>query len=267
MKKTLAILVVLAVLGAGGYFLLTKYSISIKQKPLETTDQDENGEEPATEPTPQITPTQDSNGWTTYANPGNVYSIKIPTLVYAPNGSCEYVTQNGRSSYRPKGAFVPTKIFSGADVTRIATQYTSLLGDRTATGDGYTVFGTCTKADITEQNLDDKNMLLQYWTLKTETINSDQDLLAYIKRTYGTGCSVGDKTLSNQSGTYDVTIKGDGLGLDLTKCPINFMYVIKYSPEKKKLVNWDRGQSCYFAASSQMNCYDDEMENSFKFLP
>lgn len=103
------------------------------------------------------------------------------------------------------------------------------------------------------------------WGVMVRDVNNEQELDELIKERYGVGCSFGSKTLSGQPEIYDVKVKGDGLDLDKTKCPINFILHIKYSPFFKKAAIWDVGQAYNFLVKDVEDA-DSLMADSFSFI-
>jgi len=73
-----------------------------------------------------------------------------------------------------------------------------------------------------------------HWQIIAETVKNDTELEKFIKQRFGSGCSLGTKEPSNQQGVYTVRVKGGWKELDLTACPINYMYIIKYRPSGTK---------------------------------
>ena len=106
------------------------------------------------------------------------------------------------------------------------------------------------------------------WGIMVRTVNSEQELTTLIKNRYGSGCSIGSQEQVGDTGTYRVMIKGDGLGMDKTKCPINYVTAVKYSPNLKKAAIWDIGQDVSFVklVNDEIIPLDEEMVNSFIFI-
>lgn len=102
------------------------------------------------------------------------------------------------------------------------------------------------------------------WRMVIKDINSEQELGAFIKDQYGSACSY-KKTATVFSDTLDVIIKGDGKPLDLSGCPVNYNYHIKYSPVNKKVAFWQTGQECQVGLNFS-NCFDEDIVKSFNFV-
>lgn len=197
------------------------------------------------------------NTWNLYTNNVHGYSIKIPKMATEYGGTCT----NGKLS----DSLVPVKNYDGFG-TYITYEYFY----------EYPINNTCKKT-ITDLNIIDVRanqwktgngnplMVPGNWHIITSKIENDSDLDYFIKTNYGTGCSLGAKSLSS-TGVYDVKIQGDGLELDKTKCPINYVYALKYSPEFHKAATWAVGQSIVFSSADFKQSYDEEMINSFKFI-
>ena len=220
----------------------------------------------SSQPTPNLTPAQVQstiisidNTWNLYTNNKIGFSIKIPNVSSEFGGVC--------SGGKLDVATVPVKVFDDAFGAFITYEYFY----------EYPVNNSCQKTvnDLSIVNqrasqwkTNPTNPLFDppNWHIITANVSNDTDLENFIKANYGTGCKLGTKTLSD-NGTYDVRVEGDGLDLGETKCPINFILAIKYSPEFKKAATWAIGQSIVFAADKDFNnAYDSDIVSSFKFF-
>lgn len=168
-------------------------------------------------------------------------------------------------SYRPKGGIVPVKIFEGENIY-ISSEYFYELGGETVR-DNKHYFSQCDKVINSLANLRDNGYFQQQsWKFVVRDVSNDAELESFIRERYGNGCQLGDKNPSNQPGVFDVSIQGDGRELEETECPLNYMTVLKYHPEKNKAVSWNLGQAFTFVEDeSYQNVYDQEMVDSFKF--
>lgn len=221
--------------------------------------------------------------WSDYVNKKLGFSIKFPKHYAHSFGGCELKEEKERS-YRPKSALVPTEIFEdiGNKIVYIASQYYyQLVGERKhddAFGGEYFTFTDCTKVNQTlsgVSKVDDKSSLYtQGWKIEVKDVKDDAGLDAYIKQRYGVGCSVGERRSTTQDGVFDIEIEGDGKDLGETLCPINYVTILKYFPQKQRAVSFDLGQACTFYTSldfedsnpSGESCVDSAMADSFRFL-
>lgn len=105
------------------------------------------------------------------------------------------------------------------------------------------------------------------WAIVVKAVNSDAELLAFVKKRFGSGCSLGAKEEVASSGTFNVKITGDGKDLATTKCPTNFILIVKYSPNFKKAALWSIGQDYNFPSliGGKSSPADQMMADSFKF--
>jgi hypothetical protein len=218
-----------------------------------------------TAPTPTITkPAQTStldsldNTWNLYTNNLLGFSIKIPKTASEYGGVCT----NGKLDT----GLVPVKTFSDDLGTYITFEYFY----------EYPTNNNCQKTTTNLNIIDQRanqwkngtgnNLIVPgNWHIITTKVDNDNDLENFIKTNYGTGCKIGAKSLS-PSGVYDVKILGDGLDLGTTKCPINYIYALKYSPDLHKAATWGIGQAVVFSSSGYKQEYDSDMVNSFKFI-
>lgn len=244
-------LVVVALVSGGGVYLWQQGEIN-KHKISPT---------PAPTPTPTAQAKLSAsnlvaidNTWNLYTNNNFGFSLKVPKVVAGvTHGNCV-------TAYT-----VPTVIFD--DLTGIYLTVEHFLE--------YAVNNVCQKTTNTLSLTDTRanqwrnggandKIVPSNWHFIFASVSDDTTLDQFIKSNWGTGCKLGSKTMST-NGHYDVKIAGDGLDLDQTKCPINFMVAVKYSPELKKAVTWSMGQSVSFSSPDLKQAYDEEIANSFKF--
>lgn len=200
--------------------------------------------------------------WNLYTNHEYGFSINVPKKMFHNYGAeCEEEVD----SYRPKGGIVPVKIFEGENIY-ISSEYFYELGGETVR-DNKHYFSQCDKVINSLANLRDNGYFQQQsWKFVVRDVSNDAELESFIRERYGNGCQLGDKNPSNQPGVFDVSIQGDGRELEETECPLNYMTVLKYHPEKNKAVSWNLGQAFTFVEDeSYQNVYDQEMVDSFKF--
>ncbi|MBU4380953.1 hypothetical protein L6255_03475 [Candidatus Parcubacteria bacterium] len=200
--------------------------------------------------------------WDLYTNHKYGFSIKVPKKMFHGYGSmCEWKTD----SYRPKGGIVPVKIFEDENVYISSEYFYELTGETVKNSIHY--YSGCDKVINSLSYLkDDKYFQQQSWEFVIRDISNDIELENFIKEHYGSGCKLGSQNPSNQSDVFDISIQGDGKDLEETKCPLNYMTVLKYYPEKNIAVSWHLGQATTFVADeSYQNVYDQKMVESFKF--
>ncbi len=222
---------------------------------------------PATNTEPTTTDTASTinsvdQTWNKYTNHKYGFSIKVPKKMYHGYGSaCEWKTD----SYRPKNGIVPVKIFEDENIYISSEYFYELTGETIR--DNIHYYSGCEKvANSLARLKDDKYFQQQSWKFVIRDIDNDTQLENFIKERYGSGCKLGEKNSSDQSGVFDVSILGDGKDLEDTECPLNYMTVLKYYPAKNKAISWDLGQASTFVADENyQNIYDQEMVNSFKF--
>lgn len=103
------------------------------------------------------------------------------------------------------------------------------------------------------------------WAILVQTVETDQELDAFIKNRYGKECGLGEKLPSTQAGVFNVSVDigeseaGEG-------CFLNWVFYIKYSPELHKVAVWDVGQEGAFWSVDRTNDYDGRMVKSFRFI-
>jgi len=199
--------------------------------------------------------------WDLYTNYKYGFSIKVPKKMFHRDGMCE----RENDSYRPKGGIVPVKIFEDENIYICGEYFYELIG---ATIKGYHLYSSgCEKVINSLSRLkDDEHIHMQVWEFVIKTISSDLELENLIKEHYGSGCRLGNKNISSQSGVFDISVLHDGKPLGESKCPITSRIILKYCPAKNKVILWDLGQcDTFYLSGSHPSFYDQEMLDSFKF--
>ena len=182
-------------------------------------------------------------------------------MFHGYGSECEWKTD----SYRPKGGIVPVKIFEDENIYISSEYFYELTGETIRNNIHY--YSDCDKITNSLTYLrNDKYFQQQSWKFIIRHIGNENELENLIKELYGSGCKLGSKQPSSQSGVFDVSIQGDNKDLEETKCPLNYMTVLKYYPEKNIAISWNLGQAVTFISDeSSQNVYDQKMVDSFKF--
>ena len=102
------------------------------------------------------------------------------------------------------------------------------------------------------------------WRITIKDIGSESELDAFIKQYYGTSCSY-HKVATIFPDTFDIVLEGDGKSLDVTECPINYDYYLKYNPVSKKIASWNTSQECQLGLGFD-KCFDKRIAESFHFI-
>lgn len=271
------ILLTVIIVGSGVYFWLTTQAKKVTAPPAQIQPSPTSQtEQPLTSTVPPISQPAGADYplepkfisvdeiWNKYDDPIAGFSLKVPKQMLEPYANCPYVTTNDHS-YRPKEGLVPVQFFLDNGVVFLAAQYIYRLGGETMEG-GRNYFSKCDKTLNSVTILADReNYHSPAWEIVVKTINSDLELEQFLKNRYGEGCKLGEKKPFAQEGVFDIMIEGDGLDLGETKCPLNYMTKVLYSPTRKKLAAWDIGQACGFAYPTFDKCLDMEMVDSFRF--
>jgi hypothetical protein len=206
--------------------------------------------------------------WDLYTNNELGLSMKIPKNMYHGYGACQW--NDSEKSYRPKLESVPVAVFELTDRVFISSKYFYELGGETVVNDTH-FFSQCNKVDNSITKLQDKNSFQeQDWEIIKGNIQSEVGLDGFIKDNYGPGCKVGEKKPTTQNGIFDITIDNGGYSGPAEAathgCLVNYIYVLKYSPERSKAFTWKLGMSTKFPKTANWDAYDTEMADSFKFI-
>ena len=127
----------------------------------------------------------------------------------------------------------------------------------------------CEKVETTFDSLEGKNAVIQTnipnWKVIVEDAKDDQAIDAFIKKVYGKGCSMADKTVNGKGSIADVGIKTTGPDEPENKlCFINWITELKYDATFGKIAKWDIGQDSNFY-DEKGNELDTKMAGSFLF--
>jgi hypothetical protein len=245
-------------------------TIEVTPTPAEPLAEEELDEtlQPETEPS-EITVVDDT--WFNYTNYQLGFSIDYPRTKIHFHGTCTWNEENGDHSYRYEYALVPVKTFEDVDTVYITSEYQhELTGETKETsedGGTRTFFSECQAISNSLELLRDQEHYQEMWKIVVREVRNDEELDAFLKSRYGSGCSLGEKVSSNQDGVYDIKIQGDGNDWSESLCPLNYGTVVKYFPEGNKVIAWDTGQASTFAADAGNSVvHDQEMVDSFRFL-
>lgn len=108
------------------------------------------------------------------------------------------------------------------------------------------------------------------WKLSIENVENEEELTAFLRREYGSGCSAGEKNETAQQGVYDVSINTHAESLDdsaFENCPVNYAVFLRYVPAQKKMFYLTLGQDVSFIADDTgSEVYDVRMLESFRVL-
>ena len=199
--------------------------------------------------------------WNLYTNNDLGFSINIPVEAYFYYASCGWRDD----SYRPGSGMVPVSTFATDDSVYINQEYLYELGGATEVG-GITNYSECNRVENSVSRLSSE---IRTWNIKTATVDDEDALGNYITANFGEGgCSLGEQIAwEYQDGVYEVRIETDGLDPGESLCFINYAVNIFYYPAGSRVITWDLGQDISFPAESSYGTfYDQEMENSFRFL-
>ncbi|MFC1662839.1 hypothetical protein ACFL04_01570 [Patescibacteria group bacterium] len=207
-----------------------------------------------------------------YADESNGFSIRLPQYFYVYAGSCG---DDGHGNFSLSEGMVSSLYLDDANTFYITRDHYFELTEGTELPDGSMTFAGCQRINVDLADVTKESYFWDGWKLDFADVSNDEELDSFIKSKWGEGCSLGSQTAwDHQAGVFDVTIEGDELDLDETKCPVNYVYQLLYHPGLGKAVGWNLGQEPYFwavdpadfASEAGFYSYDESMVNSFRFL-
>lgn len=259
------VILLMGLLGVAVFLAYQKYTLRLEVKqekvaPILT---------PSSVPTTQLKQEKESElksvdeTWNLYINYRFGFSIKVPKYSYQNDGACEWSEKNGDHSYRCKMEKVPIKVFEEEDGVFISREYFYILEGETKE-DRRSFYSDCHKEDNSLYLLKQRR---NSWHILVKKAENDQELDSLLKAIFGSSCSLGEKRETQQERLLDIVVKGDGMDLGETKCPLNFRYIVKYSPSKKLVFTWNIGQDVSFWGDiDYKDVYDELMVSSFMSL-
>ncbi|MDD3007113.1 MAG: hypothetical protein PHX30_06070, partial [Candidatus Pacebacteria bacterium] len=182
----------------------------------------------------------------------------------------EFIT-GGDSCDSERTFFVPTKIFEDTDngaIYIMPEYYYDFRGESPENSicQKYIVSG---KMDQNKQSM--KNPF-RGWRINIRNIEDKEvDISRLIKDVYGYKCKMDSEKAWIKDGISEIGMndykdaEGNQVGLGETVCPVNYVYKLLYSEEKKLAVSVVLGQECTFWGEGQNKCFDEQIAQSLEF--
>ncbi len=190
---------------------------------------------------------------TTYRNERFGYSVVYPTYLLGV-ANCDY------DPYPPAG--YPVTVMEDGDSSFITATFYAYAKYKDEDSYEYVCTNVHVTLDTIKQDMSDKLWYYYGWQMVGQkNIANDTQLLAFIRKWYGSTCEIEAKHPTDQPGVFDIEISGDtdDLAAETSTCPLNFGYALKYSPSRQTAVTWKIGQDGRF------DDLDYEMMKSFRF--
>ncbi len=218
----------------------------------------------------QLLPSEEN--WNEFLNYDDQYTIKVPQK--AASSLCRHAGNHSDGSpyFKLENAEQTLTVFTNEESNKayISTE-NDLVVEQSTDDQGYSEYTDCTTYTNSFERME-KDIEGSYtpgWAIISEPVANDQELDKFLKKHYGSGCSLGEKTPAEtkQDGVFEVAIEGDGKDLGETACPINFALKVFYSPNLERAVTWGIGQDVNFVSTdTTVEPYDFAMIDSFRFL-
>lgn len=182
--------------------------------------------------------------WKTYRNPYLGISFEYPDMAVMSSAECAAV-------------YAPVQPATDNDNSRV---FVAL---------GHRFTDTCATETVTLRELQLHHALNSAgvpWVIEVFPAPDEDAITSFIKNRFGPACTLGPRTETAYAGTFDYTIEGDGLPLDQTQCPVNYLVAIKYSPDAAKAAVWVLGQApTFWADTAGSEAFDVRMAESFRW--
>lgn len=193
---------------------------------------------------------------TTYRNENWGFSFTMPTYLVSAGG-CDVMPY-------PEGGY-RMKVLEDNDTIYITP---AVYGRNTMVSekpDGSGVY-ECTvieaiNVDQLRPDFVEENWFYHGWMMKAARVENEAAMLAFLKGFYGEGCEIRSKSPTQDGSAWNVELdtSWDMEREETARCPVNGLYAVKYSPEKKTVVTWRIGPDGRF------DDLDMQMTESFRF--
>jgi hypothetical protein len=208
--------------------------------------------------------------WNRYVNHALGVSLLVPKASYRLDAGCEWIGGAGEGSYRPVAASVPVVVLEEGDRVIVTPQSYSELTKQTQvpSGLGYrSNFAGCEPREVTPDLVLEPGNATYAWDIRVSAISSLGDLETLVDEVFGACFSLGDMTPLVDREMLRVRVRGDEKPVEESQCLLNETYVFYYSPRHDRAAAWRTGQSIHFLSSPAYDGYDQEMLDSFRFIP
>ena len=123
----------------------------------------------------------------------------------------------------------------------------------------------CQEKDVLKMSVSDLAGAYPSWHLVVGDVKNDEEVSEFLKGIYGQGCGNWELGEEVQSGTYSISIETTGPEEpEESLCFLNWVLVVRYSPDLGKIATWSIGQDANFY-SADGTSLDLEMAGSFTF--
>jgi len=209
--------------------------------------------------------------WFQYTSYRLGFTIQVPRLMYRHDAGCYWNETDSDSSFRPQAGLMPVVVVEEEDRVTITSKYLVNLTEPTQipSGAGYrTEFGGCEWLETSPEVLAQDTMTSFKWVIFVRHIEDHDDLDKLVDAAFGECYSAGEMEPRADGAVNRVRVLGDGLDVEESQCPVNFIYTVLYSEEYGTAAARYQGQSIHFPANRMGDpAYDEHMRDSFQFRP
>lgn len=189
--------------------------------------------------------------------------------MYRWDAVCIPVEKGEGAVYKPGPGYVPVVIIDGNTRVYITSETVIVLSSSQNDPTGRIDYPNdqCEIKTNTLEMLWNRDYSSYIWDIYIKDVASEEDLEQMVDNYYGECFSVGEITPVDGKDYSLVHVVGDQKPVEESKCLLRGMYIFLYSRELNLAATWKTGQSIHFLSYPDPEGYDQEMYQSFQFIP
>jgi len=207
--------------------------------------------------------------WNQYINRKHGFSIKVPKIMYRWDAVCIPIEKDEGIVYKPGPGYVPVIIIDGNTRVYITSETVIFLSSSQIDPTGRIDYPNdqCEIKINTLEMLWNRDYSSYIWDIYIKEVESEEALEQMVDNYYGECFSVDEITPVDGKQYSLVHVVGDQKPAEESNCLLRGMYIFLYSRELKLAATWKTGQSIHFLSYPDTEGYDQEMYQSFEFIP